>query len=91
MFAAVVPSVIGVTSANNSNIEGKSGVGTPAAGISGSVKSIGWIILFFVIGTAVFLFLSTGSMREAKGKLSNFRRKEFANFWGKKYNKDKEK
>lgn len=91
MFAAVVPSVIGVTSANNSNIEGKSGVGTPAAGISGSVKSIGWIILFFVIGTAVFLFLSTGSMREAKAKLSNFRRKEFANFWGKKYNKDKEK
>ena len=91
MFASVVPSVVGVTSANNSNVEGETGLGTTESGISGSVKSIGWIILFFVVGTAIFLYLSTGSMREAKSKLSNFKRKEFANFWGKKYNNDKEK
>lgn len=82
MFASAVPAVLGDTSANASNIDGAAGMGTTASGPSGSMKSVGWIIAFVVAGAALFLFLSTGSMREAKAKLKNFTTKEFTNFFG---------
>ncbi len=42
------------------------------------------IIAVLVAGIAGFLFISTGSWREAKRKLARFRRFEFTNFLGKK-------
>lgn len=95
MFADAVPTVLGISSANNSNINGAAGVGTAASGPSGSMKSIGWIVGFLVVGIIVFMFLSTGSMKEMKAKYKNFTSKEFTNFFGfidkKHKNGDKEK
>lgn len=82
MFASAVPMVLGTTSANDSNVDGAAGMGTTTSGPSGSMKSIGWIIGFLVVGVALFMFLSTGSMKEAKAKLKNFTTKEFTNFLG---------
>lgn len=91
MFASAVPTVLGITSANQSNVNGATGMGTTTTGPSGSMKSIGWIAVFLMVGIALFMFLSTGSMREAKAKLKNFTSKEFTNFFGvmpQKKNKD---
>lgn len=89
MFASTVPAVLGVTSANASNVEGKAGVGTQASGVSGSMKSMGWILAFFVLGTMVFMFLSTGSKKEALAKLEHFKEDEFGDLFGSKRKKDK--
>lgn len=82
MFADVIPTVLGVTSANDSNINGAAGIGTTTSGPSGSTKSIAWIIGILVAGVILFMFLSTGSMREAKAKFKNFTSREFTNFFG---------
>ncbi|SFL38152.1 stage II sporulation protein P [Pelosinus propionicus DSM 13327] len=88
LFADVIPSILGKTSASPTNAEGAAGVGTEQTGPSGASKSIGWIVGFLVVGVVAFLFLSTGSMKEAKGKLKQFASTEFANFLGPKL-KDK--
>lgn len=89
MFADIIPGVLGVTSANPSNVEGSAGVGTKEAGISGSVKSIGYIIAFLVGGVIIFMLISTGGMKEAKAKMHNFAHNEFKDVFSSK-NSEKE-
>lgn len=45
-------------------------------------STIGWIIGAILIGGAIFLFISTGSMKGMKSKLSELRKTEFANIFG---------
>jgi len=82
LFADVIPTVLGKTSASPNNIAGTTGLGTPDAGPSGTSKSMGWILGLFILGIAAFMFLSTGSIKEAKAKLKQFTTTEFANFFG---------
>ena len=82
LFADVIPTVLGKTAATPNNIAGTTGLGTPDAGPSGASKSMGWIVGLFILGIAAFMFLSTGSMKEAKAKLKQFTTTEFANFFG---------
>jgi len=81
LFADIVPAVLGKTAANPSNVDGTAGFGTTQAGPSGATKSIGWIVGLLIVGGAAFLFLSTGSLREAGAKLKQFTTTEFANFF----------
>jgi stage II sporulation protein P len=55
--------------------------------VSGAVKAIGIILALVVLGSAVFLYLSTGSLSEARSKLRQFVTTEFANFLGPKKKK----
>jgi stage II sporulation protein P len=57
--------------------------GNPPAG-GGYLRDIFNIVGVLAAGIAGFLFISTGSWREAKRKLARFRRFEFVNFLGKK-------
>lgn len=82
LFADVIPTILGKTSAAPANQAGALGVGTKESGLSGSSKSIFWLIGLVVLGGAAFLFLSTGSGKEAKSKLKQFATTEFANFFG---------
>lgn len=82
LFADVIPTVLGKTAAAPGNTAGTTGLGTTEAGPSGASKSIGWMVGIVVVGIAAFLFLSTGSMKEAKAKLKQFTTTEFANFFG---------
>ena len=81
-FSDVMPAVLGNTAATPSNPNGPTGAGTTASGASGSTKSIGWILAALVGGAALFLILSTGSMKEAGSKAKQFFTTEFANFLG---------
>lgn len=89
LFADVIPAVLGKTGANPANQAGAAGVGTAAAGASGATKSIGWIIGLLIVGGAAFLFISTGSIKEAKAKLKQFTTTEFTNFFAPKENRRK--
>ena len=82
LFADIIPTVLGKTAAAPENVAGTTGLGTVDAGPSGASKSMGWILGLFVLGIAAFMFLSTGSMKEAKAKLKQFTTTEFANFFG---------
>jgi stage II sporulation protein P len=90
LFADVIPTILGKTAAAPSNVAGEAGVGTAQTGPSGASKSIGWIVGFLVVGVIAFLFLSTGSMKEAKAKLKQFTTTEFANFLGPKIKNKRE-
>jgi stage II sporulation protein P len=90
LFADVIPTILGKTAAAPSNVAGEAGVGTAQTGPSGASKSIGWIVGFLVVGVIAFLFLSTGSMKEAKAKLKQFTTTEFANFFGPKIKSKRE-
>jgi stage II sporulation protein P len=81
LFADAVPTVLGGTSGNPGNAGGTMGFGSTNAGPSGASKNIGWIIGILVAGVAIFLFVATGSFREAKSKLKQFGTTEFANFF----------
>ncbi len=81
LFADVVPAILGKTSAKPENQAGVTGVGTSSSGPSGATKSMGWMIGLFLVGIVAFLFLSTGSLKEAKTKVKQFFNTEFANFF----------
>jgi len=81
LFADVMPAILGKTAAPPSGSAG-AGFGTTETGPSGASKSIGWIVGIVIVGTAAFLLLSTGSMRETKAKLKQFATTEFTNFFG---------
>ena len=87
LFADVIPTILGTTGGGANNAAAApdtgdgAGLGTVATGPSGATKSMGWIVGLFIIGIAAFLFLSTGSMKEAKAKLKQFTTTEFANFF----------
>lgn len=78
LLANTIPAVLGVTSTNNNNTkEENTGVDTKSSGISGSVKSMGYIVAFLVAGVIIFIFISTGSMKEAGAKVNQFMHHEF--------------
>ncbi|WP_371370848.1 stage II sporulation protein P [Sporomusa aerivorans] len=94
LFSDVIPAVLGKSSAPTgpnaagaSNAAGNTGLGSAAGGLSGATKSMGWIVGLVIAGAAAFLFLSTGSLKEAGSKLKNFTSTEFANFLGPKNRK----
>lgn len=89
LFSDVIPTILGKSSAPTgtnaagaNNAAGYAGLGSAAGGASGATKSMGWILGILIVGAAAFLFLSTGSMKEAGAKLKNFASNEFANFLG---------
>ncbi|MBP2653550.1 MAG: stage sporulation protein [Firmicutes bacterium] len=82
LFADAVPTVLGQTSGTPGTPSGTTGFGTSGAGPSGSSKASAWIIGLLIVGIAVFLFISTGSFKEAKAKIRQFGTSEFANFFG---------
>lgn len=90
LFSDVIPTVLGKTSPGANAAQGTTGLGTQSGGPSGSSKSIGWILAFLVIGGGLFMFLSTGSFKEAKSKLRQLTTTEFANYFGPKKEKSKE-
>jgi stage II sporulation protein P len=94
LFSDVVPTILGKSStptgpnaAGTTGAAGNTGLGSAAGGASGATKSIGWILGILLVGGAAFLFLSTGSVKEAGAKLKNFASTEFANFLGSKKRK----
>ena len=82
LFADVVPAILGKTAPAPTAQNGTIGVGTTATGPSGATKSIGWMVGLLIAGSAAFLILSTGSLKEAGAKLKQFSTSEFANFFG---------
>lgn len=88
MFAEVVPTVLDVKPQNKKSddkgglLGTVSGDGGGGGGLSGAAQSILAIIGVAVLGTIGYLFVSTGSFNELKGKLNQFMRTEFANFLG---------
>ncbi|MDF2569772.1 MAG: stage sporulation protein [Sporomusa sp.] len=94
LFSDVIPTILGKSSAptgpnaaGTTGADGNTGLGSAAGGASGATKSMGWIVGLLIVGVAAFLFLSTGSMKEAGAKLKNFASTEFANFLGPKNKK----
>jgi stage II sporulation protein P len=80
LFADVIPAVLGQTGRAAGAPAGAAGFGSREAGPSGASKSIGWIVGLLVVGVIAFLFISTGSLKEAGAKLKQFRTSELANF-----------
>jgi len=95
LFADVIPTLLGTAGATPSPVPatnapeagaqdatGAAGFGTAEAGPSGATQSMAWIVGILIVGVGAFLFLSTGSLKEAKAKLKQFTTTEFANFLG---------
>lgn len=89
LFADVLPTVLGKSGANG--VSGASGMGTATTGMSGSMKSMGILIGLLVMGVVAFLFISTGSLKEAGGKLKQFTSTEFTNLFASKSDRDEDK
>ncbi|MDR7867630.1 MAG: stage II sporulation protein P [Sporomusaceae bacterium] len=83
LFADVVPLFLAPSPENPAAAAPPGGEGT-GADEGGFGRDIMNIVAVLVAGIAGFLFISTGSWREAKRKLARFRRFEFTNFLGKK-------
>lgn len=82
LFADIIPTILGQTSGTPGTPAGTTGFGSKAGGASGAAKSIGWIIGLLVVGIIAFLFIGTGSVKEAGSKVKQFATTEFANFLG---------
>lgn len=89
LFADVMPTVLGKSGANG--VSGATGMGTGTTGMSGSMKAIGILIGLLIVGAVAFMFLSTGSMKEAGAKLKQFTTTEFANLFASKSEDDEKK
>lgn len=89
LFADVMPTVLGNSGANG--VSGAAGMGTATTGMSGSMKSMGIIIALLIAGAIAFLFLSTGSMKEAGAKVKQFTTTEFTNLFAAKAKEDDKK
>lgn len=80
VLAAALPPVLGLTTA------APGGGGAGKAATPGENRSawttLAWIIGFVLIGGAVFLLISTGSIKGMTSKLGELRKTEFANFFG---------
>ncbi|BBB91322.1 MAG TPA: stage II sporulation protein P [Methylomusa anaerophila] len=88
LFADIVPSFLnsaaggGVAQASPPGDDGTVGSFTTTDPVSPAYYDILWIVLALIAGAAVYLYLSTGSLKEAKQKLRNFVKYEFTNFLG---------
>jgi len=80
-FAEALPAVLNIKSAAQPG-----GGNTPFSSSPGEGKSIwssiAWMIGVVLIGGAIFLFISTGSLKGMKSKVSELRKTEFANIFG---------
>lgn len=83
IFADALPAVLNIKSAAQPG--GGAGT-TPFSSSPGEGRSIwsslAWIIGVVLIGGAIFLFISTGSLKGMKSKVSELRKTEFANIFG---------
>ena len=75
MLADAVPVVLGVDKAAKPEP-------TATEGVSGSWKALGWILGITVLGAGAFLLISSGSLKNAKTRLSKFGGNEMANYFG---------
>lgn len=82
LFAESLPPVLGITAnPTPSRSEGP-------AGTSADVASTLFVIVALVLGTAIYLVISTGSIEAAVQKLKEFVTVEWANFFGKRRTKE---
>lgn len=76
MFTESIPIVLGLTSGTANNTSGAPAVDNNAAGGAatggGAWKALAWLLGFAIVGGLAFLYISTGSMENAKEKLSRF-------------------
>jgi len=82
LFAESLPPVLGITGAPAAPGEQQEGVGT-----SGDAAATIFVIVALLLGTAVYLVVSTGSIEAAIDKVKQFVTVEWANFFGKRKNK----
>ncbi len=83
LFADAFPNVLNLKPAAEGG--GAGGITTPGEtpGQSGSAWStLGWIVGIVLAAGAIFLFVSTGSIKGVRSKLGELRKTEFANFFG---------
>lgn len=86
MFAEAIPVVLGVSQsappANPGASTGGTGASKPSSGATGGAwKALGWILGLTIVGGLAFLYISTGSIENAKRRLADFG-KEFSSFFG---------
>ena len=95
LFADVVPSFIAVNSGSATNtpanpvtpvtpatLAEKTNIAADGKPTQAYRSDIAFIIGALVVGVSAYLYLSTGSWREAKRKLNHFYKYEFTNFFG---------
>lgn len=82
LFAEAIPPVLGITAAPT-----PSGTET-AGGTGGDIASVIFVIVALILGMAIYLVISTGSIEEAIKKAKEFITVEWANFLGKRKTKD---
>jgi len=83
IFADALPAVLNIKSAPQPGGGAGNNLSTESAGEKSSAwSSIAWIIGVVLIGGAIFLFISTGSLKGMKSKLGELRKTEFANIFG---------
>lgn len=80
LFAEALPAVLGVTAPTPSARQ-------PFAGTSGDTAATLFVIVALIVGAAIYLVISTGSVEAAVQKLRQFVTVEWANFLGKRKNK----
>ncbi len=83
LFAEALPPVLGITAAPAPDGAGKTAVGT-----GGDTASALFVIVALVLGTFIYLVISTGSIEGAVNKLREFITVEWANFFGKRKTKE---
>ena len=75
LLADAVPVVLGVDKAAKPEP-------TATEGVSGSWKALGWILGITILGAGAFLLISSGSLKNARTRLSKFGGNEMANYFG---------
>lgn len=75
---------MGLISAGVARLAGRAGAISPGTRTEsrGSWSALGWIIGATVLGVVIYMFVSTGSFREAMEKLRRFSREDLAGFLG---------
>lgn len=83
LFTDAVPTVLGIasTAPGPAAPTAPGAGGRPAAAAGGAWKALGWILGLTVVGGLGFLLISSGSLGNAKKRLSGFG-KEFTSFFG---------
>lgn len=82
MFANVVPAAIYGGGGGGTPAPAAAPGAAPVPGVSGATKAIGWIVGIVAVAGGGFLLLSSGSMKDAGAKWSQFWNTEFANLFG---------
>jgi stage II sporulation protein P len=89
MFAGVIPTAV-YGDGGGGGAAAPTGQTGAAAPVSGSAKSIGWIVGIVAVAGIGFLLLSSGSMKDAGSKWGQFWNTEFTNLFGLRRRKKRE-